>query len=78
VAWYPCLYAPRAGGAHDSQHRTAGIAGRTRPRGGRVVAFGMGAAAGGTGGRVLNGEISAARPVYSIAGFPRGAAGVLL
>ena len=26
VAWYPPLYAPRMGGAHDSHHRTAGIA----------------------------------------------------
>src|SRR5262245_3526379 len=26
-------YAPRAGGVHDSHHRTAGIAGRTRRRG---------------------------------------------
>jgi hypothetical protein len=33
VAWYRC-YAPRAGGAYDSHHRTAGIAGRTRRRGG--------------------------------------------
>ena len=32
------LYAPRAGGAYDSHHRTAGIAGRTRRRGGRCVA----------------------------------------
>jgi len=27
VAWYRCIYAPRTGGAHDSHHRTAGIAG---------------------------------------------------
>jgi len=33
VAWYPSLYAPRTGGAYDSHHRTAGIAGRTRRRG---------------------------------------------
>src|SRR5262249_20702753 len=33
VAWYPSLYAPRAGGAYDSHHRTAAIAGRTRRRG---------------------------------------------
>src|SRR5262249_42388152 len=31
-AWYPSLYAPRTGGAYDSHHRTAGIAGRTRRR----------------------------------------------
>src|SRR5215469_16191747 len=34
VACYRCIYAPRMGGAYDSQHRTAGIAGRTRRRGG--------------------------------------------
>src|SRR5262245_12568897 len=34
VAWYRC-YAPRAGGAYDSHHRTEGIAGRTRRRGGQ-------------------------------------------
>src|SRR5262249_6170953 len=28
VAWYRSLYAPRTGGAYDSHHRTAGIAGR--------------------------------------------------
>src|SRR5262249_35266389 len=33
VTWYPCVYAPRTGGAYDSHHRTAGIAGRTRRRG---------------------------------------------
>src|SRR5260370_36008447 len=32
--WYRCLYEPRTGGAYDSQYRTAGIAGRTRRRGG--------------------------------------------
>src|SRR6516164_2761662 len=31
VAWYRSPYAPRAGGAYDSHHRTAGIAGRTWP-----------------------------------------------
>src|SRR5437899_12363543 len=30
------LYAPRAGGAYDSHHRTAGIAGCTRRRGAAV------------------------------------------
>src|SRR5215470_13758608 len=45
VAWYPCLYAPRTGGAYDSHHRTAGIAGRTR-RGGGVAARGARAAVG--------------------------------
>jgi hypothetical protein len=33
VAWYRCHYAPRAGGAYDSHHWTAGIAGCTRRRG---------------------------------------------
>src|SRR5215469_3810847 len=40
------FYAPRAGGAYDSHYRTAGIAGRTRRRGGCVAARGAGAAAG--------------------------------
>src|SRR5262249_23735301 len=33
VTWYSSLYAPRTGGAYDSHHRTAGIAGYTRRRG---------------------------------------------
>src|SRR5262245_40215675 len=45
VTWYRSLYAPRAGGAYDSHHRTAGIAGRARRRGGRVAARGARAAA---------------------------------
>src|SRR5262249_62055185 len=36
---------PRTGGAHDSHHRTAGIAGRTRRRSGVVAARGACAAA---------------------------------
>src|SRR5262245_7988152 len=44
VAWYRYLYAPRTGGAYDSHHRTAGIAGRTRRRDSRVAARGAGAA----------------------------------
>jgi hypothetical protein len=40
MAWYRFPYAPRAGGAYDSHHRTAGIAGRTRRRGGSVAARG--------------------------------------
>src|SRR5262249_16849235 len=40
VAWYRSIYAPRAGGAYDSHHRTAGIAGRTRRHGGCVAACG--------------------------------------
>src|SRR5262249_29893509 len=39
-------YAPRAGGAYDNRHRTAGIAGRTPRRGDRVAAGGACAAAG--------------------------------
>ena len=50
-AWYPFLYAPRAGGAYDSHHRTAEIAGCTRRRGG-VAARGARAAAGNAGDRV--------------------------
>src|SRR5215831_1402033 len=49
VAWYPSLYAPRAGGAYDSHHRTAGIAGCTRQRGSDVAARGARAAAGDAG-----------------------------
>src|SRR5262249_11981652 len=45
AACYRSLYAPRTGGAYDSHHRTAGIAGRTRRRGGRVAARGARAAA---------------------------------
>src|SRR5262249_29405133 len=51
AAWYPSLYAPRTGGAYDSHHRTAVIAGRTRRRRG-VAARGAGAAAGGAGDRL--------------------------
>ena len=40
AACYRSLYAPRAGGAYDSHHRTAGIAGCTRRRGGSVAARG--------------------------------------
>src|SRR5262249_20314137 len=43
--WYRFIYAPRTGGAYDSHHWTAGIAGRTRRRGGRVAAGGARAAA---------------------------------
>src|SRR5262249_33102721 len=44
VAWYRSVYAPRTGGAYDSHHRTTGIAGCTRRRGGRVAARGARAA----------------------------------
>src|SRR5262249_33987639 len=43
-AWYRSVYAPRTGGAYDSHHRTAGIAGRIWPRGGRAAARGVRAA----------------------------------
>jgi len=33
MACYRSIYAPRTGGAYDSHHRTAGIAGCTRRRG---------------------------------------------
>src|SRR5262249_33398325 len=42
----PGAYAPRTGGAYDSHHRTAGIAGRTRRRGCGVAARGARAAVG--------------------------------
>src|SRR5262249_27800967 len=45
VAWYRSIYAPRTGGAYDSHHRTTGIAGCTRRRGG-VAARGARAAVG--------------------------------
>src|SRR5262249_9023045 len=38
MVWYRSLYAPRTGGAYDSHHRTAGIAGCTWRRGDRVAA----------------------------------------
>src|SRR5262249_10736810 len=44
VAWYCYVRAPHTGGAYDSHHRTARIAGRTRRRGG-VAARGAGTAA---------------------------------
>src|SRR5215470_10040939 len=44
----PCHYAPSHGSAYDSHHRTAGIAGCTRRRGGRVAARGARAAGGKT------------------------------
>src|SRR5215831_12967165 len=52
VTWYRCLYAPRTGGAYDSHHRTAGIAGCTRRRGGCVAARGARAAGGDAGDRI--------------------------
>src|SRR5262249_8935401 len=46
VACYRSLYAPRAGGAYDSHHRTAGVAGRTRRHGRSMAARGARAATG--------------------------------
>jgi len=44
VAWYRSLHAPRTGGAYDSHHRTAGVAGCTRRCSGRFAARGARAA----------------------------------
>src|SRR5262249_51793876 len=52
VACYHSTYAPRTGGAYDSHHRTAGVAGCTRWSCGRVAARGARAAAGDAGDRV--------------------------
>src|SRR5262249_45496023 len=52
VAWYRFLYAPRTGGAYDSHHRTAGIAGRARRRSSGVAARGGRAAAGDSSRRI--------------------------
>src|SRR6516164_6782990 len=52
VAWYHSLTHLATGGAYDSHHRTAGIAGCTRRRGGCVAARGAGTAAGDAGDRV--------------------------
>src|SRR5262249_46032110 len=51
LAWYRCHHAPRTGGAYDSHHRTAGIAGRIWRRG-RVAARGARAADSDAGGRI--------------------------
>src|SRR5262249_9431828 len=64
VAWYRSLSAPRAGGAYDSHHRTAGIADRPRRRGCRVAARGARAAAGGAGDRVPQRRISRRVPAH--------------
>ena len=61
AAWYRSIYAPRTGGAYDSHHRTAGIAGRTRRRGGRVAAYDAGAADGDAGDRISRRPDAAAR-----------------
>jgi hypothetical protein len=45
-------YAPRAGGAYDSHHRTAEIAGRARRRGSHVAAHGTRPTARDAGDRV--------------------------
>jgi ABC transporter substrate binding protein len=58
VTWYRFLYAPRTGGAYDSHHRTAGIAGRTRRRGCRMAARGARAAARDAGDRVPEQQVA--------------------
>src|SRR5262249_17201309 len=57
VGWYLSLYAPRTGGAYDSHHRTAGIAGCTRRRGSGVAVWGARAAAGKTGDWIPRAQI---------------------
>src|SRR5262245_52571509 len=51
LTWYPSLYAPRTGGAYDSHHQTAGIAGCARRRGHCMAARGARPAAGCGAGR---------------------------
>src|SRR5262249_32045016 len=63
MACYPSLYAPRTGGAYDSHHRAAGIAGRTRRHGGCVAARGARAADAGDRGP----PIPLARGIYGVA-----------
>src|SRR5262249_58702599 len=62
VAWYRSAYAPRTGGAYDSHHRTAGIAGRTRRRGGGVAARGARAAVGNARDRISAQRITGVHP----------------
>src|SRR5215470_15020956 len=70
VAWYPCVYAPRTGGAYDSHHRTAGIASRARRRGGRVAARGARAAGGADAAH--RGAHEPGRGRFGNGGAPRG------
>jgi len=56
VAWYRCPYAPRTGGAYDSHHRTAGIAGCTWRHGSCVAARGA-------RGAVSNADCGKTQPV---------------
>src|SRR5215471_17566172 len=63
VTWYPSLYAPRTGGAYDSHHRTAGIAGCTRRRGSCMVARGR-AAIGDADDRIPQLGLAAADPSH--------------
>jgi hypothetical protein len=64
AAEYRCLYAPRAGGAYDSHHPTAGIAGRIWRCGGCLAARGAHAAAGDAWDRVPR-QLVACRPSTS-------------
>ena len=50
MAWYRSLYAPHTGGAYDSHHRTAGIAGRTWRRSGGMAGRGACVKSSGIGG----------------------------
>src|SRR6516165_9407151 len=73
VTWYRSHYAPRAGGAYDSHHRTSGIACRTRRRGGVAARGARAATAGDAGGR--GAQRRTARPIYGpFARVPCGAA----
>src|SRR5262249_1796226 len=56
VAWYRSIYAPRTGGVYDSHHRTAGVSGWTRRRGGVMAARGACAAAQGADNRGSRGR----------------------
>src|SRR5262249_41699265 len=69
VAWYSSLNAPRTGGAYDSHHRTAGVAGRTRRRGGRLAARGARSKATVCGGSAFSWD-SARTTQRGFSGFP--------
>src|SRR5215831_9335916 len=68
VAWYRSLYAPRTGGAYDSHHRTAGIAGRRRR--GRVAARGARTAAASDAGSRVPRQLVGRRPNTSCDRIP--------
>src|SRR6516165_125850 len=64
-------YAPRTGGAYDSHHRTAGIAGRARRRGGFVAARGARAAAGDASDRLPKRAVATRGGIRSSSVSPR-------